>query len=156
MKDDTGVSNLNVLIAVDDSEASLRAVAYAGAMLHSLKAIKLHVLHIINEPEEDFFPDLREQKRWIQEQQEKMGARLEAYRKVLLSRDVPADSVLLHLKVRYCPSVAQCILKETEALDCKTVVIGRKGISREEEFLFGSVSNRIIHKAQDCTVWVVA
>ena len=37
----------------------------------------------------------------------------------------------------------------------ETIVVGRKGVSRKEELLFGSVSNRIIHQAEDCTVWVV-
>jgi nucleotide-binding universal stress UspA family protein len=38
---------------------------------------------------------------------------------------------------------------------CGTVVIGRRGISRKEEFIFGSTSNKILHTARDCSVWVI-
>jgi nucleotide-binding universal stress UspA family protein len=34
--------------------------------------------------------------------------------------------------------------------------VGRKGRTRTEEFLFGSVSSKIVHHAQECTVWVVS
>ena len=36
------------------------------------------------------------------------------------------------------------------------LVIGRRGVSKAEEFLFGSVSNKLIHHAKDRTVWVVS
>jgi hypothetical protein len=42
-----------------------------------------------------------------------------------------------------------------EKLACGTVVIGRRGISKKEEFLFESTSNKIIHTAKDCAVWVI-
>jgi nucleotide-binding universal stress UspA family protein len=155
MKQGEKVANLNVLVAVDDSEMSLRAVAYAGEMLKDLKAVNIHVLHIINDPDEDFFPDLKQKEQWLDEEKKRMTSFLNQYRDVLLENTLPGENVFLHLKVRNCPSIAECILNERKALDCKTVVIGRKGVSREEEFLFGSVSSRIIHKARECTVWVV-
>jgi nucleotide-binding universal stress UspA family protein len=34
-------------------------------------------------------------------------------------------------------------------------VVGRQGLSRSEEFLFGSVSSKIVNHARNCTVWVV-
>jgi len=37
-----------------------------------------------------------------------------------------------------------------------TVALGRRGVSKAEEFLFGSVSSKIIHSVKGCTVWVVA
>jgi nucleotide-binding universal stress UspA family protein len=155
MKAGEKIANLKVLVAVDDSEMSLRAVSYAGEMLKDLKAVKVHILHIINDPEEDFFPDMKQKEQWLIDEKKRMAPFLNRYREVLLENAIPGEHISLHLKVRSCPSIAECILNERKALDCKTVVIGRKGVSREEEFLFGSVSNRIIHKARACTVWVV-
>jgi nucleotide-binding universal stress UspA family protein len=37
-----------------------------------------------------------------------------------------------------------------------TVVVGRRGRSRQEEFLFGSVSSTVVHQATDCCIWVVS
>jgi hypothetical protein len=33
--------------------------------------------------------------------------------------------------------------------------IGRRGISKKEEFMFGSTSTRILHIAKDCSIWVI-
>ena len=52
--------------------------------------------------------------------------------------------------------MAQDILEVLKDGGFGTVVIGRRGVSKAEEFLFGSVSNKIIHSVKDCTVWVVS
>ena len=130
-------------------------MVYAGEMLNGIDRFDFHIFHIINEPETDFFPNLTEKARWLQEEKEKAKGFMSEYRKLLVGTGISPEHVFIHVKVRYCPSVAECILKESKQMDCKTIVIGRKGVTREEEFLFGSVSNKIIHKAQDCTVWVV-
>jgi hypothetical protein len=54
-----------------------------------------------------------------------------------------------------CTSIAECILGERERFVCGTVVIGRRGISKKEEFLFESISSKILHSARDCAVWVI-
>ncbi|MEX1302757.1 MAG: universal stress protein, partial [Desulfotignum sp.] len=58
----------------------------------------------------------------------------------------------------YCSrgtSIAQDILHVAETGYFGTVVIGRRGVSKAEEFMFGSVSTKIIHSGKDCTIWVV-
>jgi nucleotide-binding universal stress UspA family protein len=56
----------------------------------------------------------------------------------------------------YGTAIAQEILAVLKEERFGTVVVGRHGVSKAEEFLFGSVSNKIIHHAKDYTVWVVA
>ena len=51
--------------------------------------------------------------------------------------------------------MASCIIRELEELKCCTVVIGRRGISKKEEFIFGSTSSRILHDAKNCAVMVI-
>jgi|WetSurMetagenome_2_1015567.scaffolds.fasta_scaffold138530_3 nucleotide-binding universal stress UspA family protein len=53
------------------------------------------------------------------------------------------------------PSVAECILSRLTELKCSTVVVGRRGITRKEEFLFGSTSCKILREAKDCSIWVI-
>ena len=36
-----------------------------------------------------------------------------------------------------------------------TIVLGRRGISRTEQFLMGRVSNKVIQLAKEMAVWVV-
>jgi nucleotide-binding universal stress UspA family protein len=59
------------------------------------------------------------------------------------------------MDIRECPSVADCIIDVQQRLRCCTIVMGRRGISKKEEFLFGSTSNKIMHSGKNCAVWVI-
>ena len=50
--------NKNILIAVDESENARRAVSYVGQLLAGVQGFKVLILHVIRQPEEDFFPCL--------------------------------------------------------------------------------------------------
>jgi nucleotide-binding universal stress UspA family protein len=51
--------------------------------------------------------------------------------------------------------MAECILAERDEREYGTIVVGRQGLSRTEEFIFGSISSKIVTHARNCTVWVV-
>lgn len=36
-----------------------------------------------------------------------------------------------------------------------TIVVGKRGIPKAEEFLFGSISNALVHTGKDIAVWVI-
>jgi len=157
MNDKTeGTINKNILIAVDTSENSRRAVAYVGRMLGGIREFHVSLLHVIPDPEEDYFPSEAERQAWLESYRSKTDEVLQEYRSILLAAGFPAAAVDLHTPRRYCPSMAECILSERENRDYSTIVIGRQGLSRKEEFLFGSISNKIVSHARECTVWVVA
>jgi len=147
--------NKNILIAVDESENSRRAVSYVGQLLGGIKDFNVTVLHIIPDPEEDYFPKPEEKDKWLREHKEKTDALLEEYREILIVSGFGEDAVKTRSTLRYCPSMAQCILEERDKTDYSTIVVGRQGLSRNEEFLFGSISSKIVTHARDCTVWVV-
>ena len=57
--------NKNILIAVDESENARRAVSYVGQFLAGIKGFKVLVLHVIRQPEEDYFPTSSEKDQWL-------------------------------------------------------------------------------------------
>ena len=148
--------NKNVLIAVDASDNARRAVAYVGWMLGGMPGCHVTLLHVIPDPEEDYFPDDAERDAWIQGYRARMNEVLHEYRSMLTSAGFPDDAVDMRTPARYCPSMAECILAERDKRTYGTIVVGRQGLSRKEEFLFGSISSKIVNHAQDCSVWVVA
>jgi nucleotide-binding universal stress UspA family protein len=147
--------NKNILIAVDESENARRAVSYVSQLLADTKGFKILILHVIRKPEEDYFPTSTEKEKWFGQHKLKVDAMLEDYRQMLLHEGFHAEDVSVRSTVRYCPSLAECILAERYKMKCSTIVLGRQGLSRSEEFLFGSVSSKIVNHARDCTVWVV-
>lgn len=146
--------NKNILLAVDDSENSRRAVEYVAAMLGGLPGFKVLILHVIPEPEEDYFPSDKEKDAWLEREYVRTGNLLEEYRNLMIEAGFAPESVETRSTLRYCPSLAECILKEHPET-YSTIVVGRKGRTRTEEFLFGSVSSKIVNYAADCIVWVV-
>jgi nucleotide-binding universal stress UspA family protein len=147
--------NRNILIAVDESENAGRAVSYVAQLLGGLGDFRVTLLHVVSEPEEDYFPTTQEKETWLEQRQRKVEAMLDDYRRMLIEAGFPLDRVSIRSPLRYCPSMAQCILAERDETNYSTIVVGRQGLSRSEEFLFGSISSKIVNHARNCTVWVV-
>lgn len=147
--------NKNILIAVDESDNARRAVSYVGQLLGGLPGFKVAVLHVVPEPEEDYFPTDEKKEEWLQEHTKKIDDLLKAHRDLLIRKGFDPSDVAVRSTLRYCPSMAECILSERDETEYDTIVVGRQGLSRNEEFLFGSVSSKIVTHARNCTVWVV-
>lgn len=147
--------NKNILIAVDDSDNSRRAVQYVGYLLGNMKGVHVTLLHVIPEPDEDYFPEDEQKQLWLKKYREKLEAILDEYARMLVADGFTQDAVEKRLPLRYCPSMAECILAERDERQYGTIVVGRQGLSRKEEFLFGSISSKIVNHARRCTVWVV-
>ncbi|MBS1112350.1 MAG: hypothetical protein H6R42_215 [Nitrospirae bacterium] len=147
--------NRNILIAVDASENAKRAVLYVKDLLVGLPGFHVTIATIIPRPPEDYFITEEEKNTWIENQNKTAQRILEDYRQIFIQADFREEDVVSHLVMKECTSLAECILDELKRLSCGTVVIGRRGISRKEEFMFGSTSSKILHTAKDCSVWVI-
>jgi nucleotide-binding universal stress UspA family protein len=148
--------NRNVLLAVDDSANARRAVAYVGFMLGGLEGFRVTLLHVISVPEEDYFARVEEKEKWLNDYRRRIESLLAEYRRELIAAGLPEAAIRTRSPQRYCPSIAECILLELDRTEYGTIVVGRQGLSRKEEFLFGSVSSKIVGHARNCAVWVVA
>jgi nucleotide-binding universal stress UspA family protein len=149
------IFNKNILIAVDESENARRAVSYVGQLLGGLAGFKVTILHVVPEPEEDYFPTSIQKEEWLTQYRQKIDVLLEDSRRLLIQKGFDPEDVTVRSTVRYCPSMAACILSERDETQYSTIVVGRQGLSRGEEFLFGSISSKIVTHARNCTVWVV-
>lgn len=149
------IFNKNILIAVDESENARRAVSYVAQFLRSVGGFKVTILHVIPQPEEDYFPTSAEKEKWLSQYKQKVDAMLEEYRQILLRQCLAPNDISVRSALPYSPSMAECILAERDKAEYGTIVVGRRGLSRSEEFLFGSVSSKIVNHARNCTVWVV-
>jgi nucleotide-binding universal stress UspA family protein len=155
MTDEQKFSYKNILIAVDESENARRAVSYVAEILGGVEGFEVTILHVIPLPEEDFFLTAREKEKWLSQYRVKIDALLEGYRQILIGAGFHPNDVSVRSPTRYCPSMAECILAERDEREYGTIVVGRQGLSRTEEFIFGSISSKIVTHARNCTVWVV-
>ena len=143
------------MIAVDESENSLRAVSYVGRLLGGSDGFNVVIMHVINEPGEDYFTTPEEHEKWLCHYKKKFKKILKNYRQKLIQQGFDPDSISTTFINRSHPSIVECILSERDKNEYGTIVVGRHGIPRSEEFMFGSISNIMVHHARNCAVWVV-
>ena len=157
-----------ILIAYDGSDNAQRSVAYVAAMIGPSGGRQVDVAAIERPADRDFFADDAAWKAECRRRNAAMRDALEQARAMLVAAGIPDDKVGTRFvescrsplrESRECSigtSIALEILRLADEGDYGTVVVGRRGVSKQEEFLFGSVSTKIIHAAKGLAVWVVA
>ncbi len=152
------------LLAVDGSDQSRKAVVYVGDLLCSCRDTEITIFHVLETP---FLPladaghvletrvNFTELMTESREEAEK--GILETAAQILVDRMGPERraNVRTKLEEESHRDVASAIIKEVKAGGHDTVVLGRRGMSVVKEFLFGSVSSKVVHHIVGCTVWIV-
>ncbi len=144
-----------LLLAVDESDSSRRAVMYVADFFGDYKDIVITLFSILPQPSEDFFPSDEERLQWLDEQKQSRERMFADYKNLLVAGGIRAEGIETRLTVRQCLSLGDAILEVQDTLRCCIVVLGRRGLSHEEEFIFGSTTSRIIRQARHCAVLVV-
>lgn len=145
----------HLMVAVDAPGQPQKAVMYVADMLGGLPGFRLTLLRLIAVPPEEFFKDARQKQEWLENGQGEAEAMLGRLREVCVQAGFDGGKVETRVVARECPSVSACIIQEANELDVCTLVLGRRGMTMREEFLFGSTSSRVLHEAKGCAVWVV-
>jgi nucleotide-binding universal stress UspA family protein len=144
-----------LIVAVEDSDSSRRAVMYVADMLGGVPGFSVVLFSIVHVPDEDFFVSEPEMQVWIKEQFAATDALLARYRTILVHAGFPEDKVQCHSCRSGAKSLAGSILETHCGVSCCTFVVGRRPKSKTEEFLYGSTSSRLIREAKNCAIWVV-
>jgi nucleotide-binding universal stress UspA family protein len=145
----------HILLALDETKNSMRALLYVADFLGGQSGIRVTLLRIIPDPSEDYFENDYERAEWLENQCREIDEMMRKYREILVQAGFRKKSIGIRVIINYCTSIAECILEEQKNLDCCTVVVGRRVLSRKEEFLFGSTSCNILHAPKKCAIWVI-
>ncbi len=147
----------NLLTAVDQSENSRRAVDYLSRWVACMEGVQVTLLHVIKEPSRDVLPDEDEREEYIGQKEAAAESLLSRCREELESRGIPPEKIQTSVLNCCAPdTVVETILGEAETGGYDTIVLGRRGMSKKEEYIFGSVTSRIVREVAHATVWVVA
>ena len=159
-----------ILVAVDGSGASERALEYAAKMARDLGDAQLTIFHVgepipVNVMEYDKLPGEGE---W-EEKLEKHRQEVENYEKQEAQADAKMFRYLRHraeqlglkpeqVDTRFSADVQNIpteIMLEAEKGGYEAICLGRQGRTSVKEFFIGSVSERVVRHARGCAVWVV-
>lgn len=144
-----------ILVAVDASENARRAVKYVGEIVGQSPGFEITLLYVVRYVERDLFPDDKSWENRKKQDKEKAQRVLAELETLLHTHGLSEDTVSARLIEISNFSIAQAIMDYQKSNGFGTIVVGRRGMSKAEEFLFGSISNKIVHYAKNCAVWVI-
>ena len=165
-------ANKNILVAVDGSEASDRAVTYVAQIVDGRSQFHILLFHV----PASMPPELLEfGGAEIPTQEERAEAELSTARAAWLEEvERAAQPIFARAKTRlreahmaegdvdtllFTPSAEQSletsILTAARAHDCGTVVVGREAFPWLKELFQTHVADKLIRHADDITLWIV-
>jgi nucleotide-binding universal stress UspA family protein len=152
------IKSRKVLLAVDVSENSHRAVDYAGDFTATTEA-ELTLYHVVRSfalgiVDERFIQDEEMEERFVEEVQNDIPRMFSEYRESLKRSGVATTRISSkHTFPSY--SRAADILREAKEGGYGTIALGRRGLSAAPEFLMGSVTSKVLSRAKGFAVWIV-
>lgn len=143
-----------IIVAVDDSHRSFNAVEYVGFFVSHLENIHLCLLHVYPEPPPNYHLD-GTLDGYIALNESKAEAIFAKAKSILHGCGIAASSIATRCFMADGKSISAAILDMQVREHYGTIVVGKRGIPKAEEFLFGSVSSALVHTGKDIAVWVV-
>jgi nucleotide-binding universal stress UspA family protein len=145
----------NILVAMDRSEGAMRAVDFVGELMGD-HDFKVTLLHVIREGEQlksgPMYKPLPKEE--VQTEEQKMQAVFDEAKRRLINYGFKSDYVTSKV-ITGVSSPPRAIVQEAEQGGYSPIVIGRRGLSKFQEFFMGSVSNQVIQLGIEQAVWVV-
>ncbi|NOQ42958.1 MAG: hypothetical protein GQ560_00700 [Dehalococcoidia bacterium] len=153
-----------ILVALDTSEEAMGTVDYLGTMVAGtdLKVTLFHVIRGLDLGSQRYDASLVLHKEWegevrkqFREAERSTEALFQEAAGHLEKAGVEGDRISTKI-VTGVASRAKAIVEEAKNGDYGTIVVGRRGLSRVEEFFMGRVSSKVMQLAREMAVWVVS
>jgi nucleotide-binding universal stress UspA family protein len=161
-----------ILIAVDDSEASMKAVTYVAQMVRGREPIQICLFRVLPpvpprllefggaedpQKEQTLSAELKTaQAEWIEKAKKAAQLSLKTAQTILRDHGVSQHHISTHFSSSiHKPNVVREVLEAATQWHCGTVVVGRHRLPWVEEFFHRHTGEKLVEKGQEFSVWVV-
>ena len=160
---------MRILVAIDESENSSRAVKYVGTLLRETPKTAVTLFHVLKpmprgllehggseDPgaEARLSRELRkEQDAWIRQEAERECPFLLKAFETLAQFGFERDRVAL--RIGHEDDIARNILEEARNGNHETIVVGRHGSSGIKRLFGGGVTDQLLRDAKGFAIWVI-
>jgi nucleotide-binding universal stress UspA family protein len=161
-----------ILIAVDDSEASRKAVTYVSKMVRGREPIHIYLFHVLppippkllefggaEDPQKEqlLSTDLNTaQAQWMEKAKTAAQLSLNTAQTILRDHGMSQHNISTRLSSSiHKPDVVREVLEAAKQWDCGTVVVGRKTLPWLQELFHRHIGEELVQKGQGFSVWVV-
>jgi nucleotide-binding universal stress UspA family protein len=155
---------VKILLALDGSEPSMRAVQYVANMLGNRPDVRITLFHVLLpippsllEGSTEYENELKSQRiLWVKDEKSAEDNLFVPVRDIFRQAGFRQNQIQTKCRTSVNePDVAYEILQECQKGDYDTVVMGKRGRSRIQTFLTGSVTEKIFRHAQVHAIWVI-
>ena len=149
------INSKRILLAVDASENTVKAVDYVGNVATASDA-EVTLFHVVRRFGFLDNPALRdhEVEGFWEEVKKDIPRMVGLYKERLEKAGVKGHRISTQVNL-HSSSRAKDILTEAREGEYGTIVMGRRGLSKVREFLMGRVTSKVLHRAEGFAVWIV-
>ena len=160
---------MRILLAVDESVNSRRAVKYVGSLLRRTPDVAVTLFHVLKPMPRELLehggsenPAIEaqldqqlhnEQEAWIRKEGESESQVLNKACETLTQSGFDRSQVAF--KIGHEEDIARNILEEARDGKHETIVVGRHGTSRIKRLFGGGVTDQLLRDAKGFAIWVV-
>jgi len=145
-----------MLVAVDSTPTARKALGYVVDICRHLPGCSLCLLHVYPAPPPNYYTGGGSLDSYRQEKAAAAERIFAEAGEVLREAGLAATAVSSLCRMADHATISQAILAVQAEGGYDTVVVGKRGISKAEEFLFGSISSDLVHHARNFTLWIVS
>lgn len=162
----------NILVAVDDRDASMRAVEYIGAFLAGRDDFKIHLFHALKplppqlmespgseDPSAEQQIERRQavqQENWRNRAETQLVPVLEAAKSQIIAANIPAERIATHiLQLNDRANLVSEIITAAREYRCETVVVGYNDYPWLTEKFHAHIVEQLIAQCDRLAVCVV-
>ena len=144
--------SVSILAAINNSISSRWVVDFLCQLPFHSDQVEVKFVHILREPKagEDFLGE-----KFAQDLPERFNAVLQQARQRMIDRGFGADRVTAELITRDYPTVTDGIIDTFRKGSYSMVVVGRKRMSKAEEFVLGDPSVKLVRELGGTAIVVV-
>jgi nucleotide-binding universal stress UspA family protein len=155
---DGEVTSQKFIVAVDGSEASLRAVDHLAFVIGATPGIKVVLFHVVPQLGGHFGIKFGKKKTGLEQtfaetDKKHLNRFYEQAQEKFKEVGIPEGQIEFKVATRV-GNVGKAIVDEAKRGDYGTVVVGRRGVSRA--FFMGSVSRYVIDNSSKRALWLVS
>jgi nucleotide-binding universal stress UspA family protein len=141
-----------ILMAFNESSSASTALMYLTRIITCPEDCAVTLLHVFRKPTGS---EAMMGKKFMQKAPGRIKEAMEKARGKLIDAGFRPDRVTLNLVETSYPTVAEGIIDQFARGDYNLVVIGRKRMSKAEEFVLGDTSIRLVRALEGTAVMVV-
>jgi nucleotide-binding universal stress UspA family protein len=141
-----------ILVALNDSLSSRAVLEYLADLSLCPDDLQIVLLHVFRKPSggEELMG-----KKYMNEQPARYMAILEDAKNQLVNKGFFPENIEIILVTEPYPTIADGIIDQARKLKPSMVIIGRKRMSKAEEFVLGDVSIKLVRALEGIAVLVI-